>query len=227
MERAHGASCPNPSGEAHDVKMNPKVDLYLQQGCMRCRFGGTPDCKVHRWQEVLKALRVILQNCGLQEDLKWSQPCYTHEGRNIVILSAFKEYCALNFLKGGWIDDRYGWLEKPGEHTRAGRQMRFRTVDEVVSREAVIREYVQQAIEVEMSGERNAEAQPVQAPLPEELVQKFSEMPELKRAFEALTPGRRRAYLLYFSAPKQSKTRSARIEKCVPMILEGRGLYDR
>jgi len=194
---------------------------------MRCQFGGTPDCKVHRWEDTLKALRAILLSCGLAEEVKWRQPCYTHQGRNLVIMSAFKEYCALNFLKGGLIEDRHGFLEKPGEHTQTGRQMRFRSVDEVKAREAAIRDYIQQAVEIEMSGKNVPAPEKKPMPVPDELLQKFAEMPELRQAFETLTPGRRRAYLLYFSAPKQSKTRAARVEKCTPLILEGKGLYDR
>ncbi|WP_304457926.1 YdeI/OmpD-associated family protein [Alicyclobacillus sendaiensis] len=206
---------------------HPQVDLYLQQGCMRCRLGGTPDCKVHRWEEVLKELRAILLASGLKEEVKWRQPCYTYEGRNVVILSAFKDYCALNFLKGGMIEDRHGFLEKPGEHTQVGRQMRFRSADEVKAREAAIREYLEQAVEIERGGKATPPREAPDLPVPDELLRKFEEMPELRRAFESLTPGRRRAYLMHVSAPKQSKTRAARIEKCIPMILAGKGLYDR
>ncbi|WP_367305611.1 YdeI/OmpD-associated family protein [Alicyclobacillus acidocaldarius] len=206
---------------------NPEVDLYLEQGCMRCRFGGTPDCKVHRWEDTLKALRAILLSSGLTEEVKWRQPCYTYQGRNVVIMSAFKEYCALNFLKGGMMEDRHGFLEKPGEHTQVGRQMRFRSADEVKAREAAIRDYIQQAVEIERVGKAAPPREAPELPMPDELLRKFDEMPELRRAFESLTPGRRRAYLLHFSAPKQSKTRAARVEKCIPMILEGKGLYDR
>nr|WP_049763334.1 YdeI/OmpD-associated family protein [Alicyclobacillus acidocaldarius] len=194
---------------------------------MRCRFGGTPDCKVHRWEDTLKALRAILLSSGLTEEVKWRQPCYTHQGRNLVIMSAFKEYCALNFLKGGLIEDRHGFLEKPGEHTQTGRQMRFRSADEVKASEAAIRDYIQQAVEIERVGKAAPPREAPELPMPDELLRKFDEMPELRRAFESLTPGRRRAYLLHFSAPKQSKTRAARVEKCIPMILEGKGLYDR
>ncbi|SIS80333.1 YdeI/OmpD-associated family protein [Alicyclobacillus vulcanalis] len=194
---------------------------------MRCRFGGTPDCKVHRFQEALRALRGILLDVGLTEELKWRQPCYTHGGRNIVILSAFKEHVALNFLKGGLIQDPHGLLEKPGEHTQTGRQMRFRNAEEVRVREPVIRDYLRQAMDLERAG-RAARAPEANAmEMPEELLRWFGEMPDLQQAFEALTPGRRRAYLIYFSAPKQSKTRMARVETCIPLILQGKGLYDR
>ncbi|AEJ42859.1 Domain of unknown function DUF1801 [Alicyclobacillus acidocaldarius subsp. acidocaldarius Tc-4-1] len=212
---------------AHEAHSNPEVDLYLEQGCMRCRFGGTPDCKVHRWEDALKALRAILQSCGLAEEVKWRQPCYTYQGRNVIIMSAFKDYCALNFFKGGMLEDRHGLLEKPGEHTQVGRQMRFRSADEVKAREDAIRDYIQQAVEIERGGKAAPPREAPEPPMPEELLRKFDEMPELRQAFESLTPGRRRAYLLHFSAPKQSKTRAARIEKCIPMILEGKGLYDR
>ena len=205
--------------------MNPKVDAYLAQGCMRCKLGGTPDCKVHKWEEELKRLRAILLDCGLTEELKWSQPCYTYQKRNVVMMSAFKEYCSLNFMKGSLLKDAYGILVKPGENTQVGRQIRFTNVEDIIKMEPILKEYIHEAIEVEKSGERPKIKQN-QEPIPAEFQRKLDEMPDLKTAFEALTPGRQRAYILYFSAPKQSKTRESRIEKCMQKILDGKGLND-
>src|SRR5579875_3777360 len=205
--------------------MNPKVDAYLAQGCMRCKLGGTPDCKVHKWEEELKRLRAILLDCGLTEELKWSQPCYTYQKRNVVMMSAFKEYCSLNFMKGSLLKDAYGILVKPGENTQVGRQIRFTNVEDIIKMVAILKEYIHEAVEVEKSGER-PKIKKNQEPIPAEFQRKLDEMPDLKTAFEALTPGRQRAYILYFSAPKQSKTRESRIEKCMQNILEGKGLND-
>ncbi|EPZ44478.1 YdeI/OmpD-associated family protein [Alicyclobacillus acidoterrestris] len=205
--------------------MNPKVDAYLAQGCMRCKLGGTPNCKVHKWEEELKRLRAILLDCGLTEELKWSQPCYTYQKRNVVMMSAFKEFCSLNFMKGSLLKDTYGVLVKPGENTQVGRQIRFTNVGDIIKMEPILKEYIHEAIEVEKLGER-PKIRKNPEPMPEEFHKKLHEMPDLKTAFEALTPGRQRAYILYFSAPKQSKTRESRIEKCMQRILEGKGLND-
>ena len=205
--------------------MNPKVDTYLIEGCGRCPLGGTPHCKVHGWQEELKELRRILLDCGLTEDLKWKVPCYTSQKRNIVILSAFKEYCALLFFKGALLKDAHGILMKPGENTQAGRQIRFTRLQDIVKMESILKATILEAIEVEKAG---LKVQPKKnpEPVPEELQNKLDELPALRTAFEALTRGRQRAYILHFSAPKQSKTRVVRIEKCIPRILKGKGLND-
>lgn len=205
--------------------MNPKVDKYLAEGCMRCKLGGTPNCKVHNWEEELKILRAILLDCGLTEELKWSMPCYTYQKRNIVMMTAFKEYCSLNFMKGSLLKDAHDILVTPGENTQVGRQIRFTNAQDIAKMEPILKEYIYEAIEVEKSGvkptvKKNPE------PIPEELQEKLNEIPALKTAFEALTPGRQRAYILYFSAPKQSKTRESRIEKCMEKILDGKGLND-
>ncbi|MCL6592656.1 MAG: YdeI/OmpD-associated family protein [Alicyclobacillus sp.] len=205
--------------------LNPQVDAYLTQGCMRCKLGGTPHCKVHRWETELKTLRAILLDCGLTEELKWSQPCYTYQQRNIVMMSAFKEYCALTFMKGSLLKDTYGLLIKPGENTQAGRQIRFTCVKDITKLEPVLREYIHEAIEIEKSGKKPVIKKDA-APIPVEFQNKLEEWPALKEAFAALTPGRQRAYILYFSAPKQSKTRASRIEKYIQKIMEGKGLND-
>lgn len=203
------------------------VDAYLKDGCGRCSLYRTADCKVHRWVNVMKELRPIILDCGLQEELKWSVPCYTQDGKNIAILAAFKEYCAVSFLKGCLIDDRHKLLDRPGPNSRIGRVLRITSVSDVAGYSEPIRDYLRQAIEIEKLGLKVPhETDPV-GEYPEELVAKFAEMPPLQFAFESLTPGRQRGYLIFFTGAKQSKTREARIEKCVPLILQGIGLHDQ
>ena len=192
-------------------KMNPKVDVFLS--------------KAKKWHEEMEKLRMIILDCGLTEELKWGKPAYTFQESNIVIIQGFKEYCALLFFKGVLLKDPNGILKKTGENTRVGRQVRFTSVREIVKMKPVLKSYIQQAIEVEKAGlkvniEENTD------PIPEELENKLNEIPALKSAFNALTPGRQRGYILYFSAAKQSITRESRIEKCMPQILNGKGLND-
>jgi len=192
--------------------MNPLVDAYLS--------------KARKWQEEFVALRRIILRCPLTEELKWGKPCYTFQDSNILIIQGFKDYCALMFCKGALLKDRKRILKKPGEHTQAARQMRFTHVQEIIRMEPVLKAYVEEAIEAEKAGLKvHFKTNP--EPVPEELQSKFDAIPALKTAFTALTPGRQRAYILYFSAPKQSKTRESRIEKCRPQILRGKGLNDR
>ncbi|MCH6267384.1 YdeI/OmpD-associated family protein [Neobacillus citreus] len=206
-------------------KMNPKVDKYLIDGCMRCPLGATPDCKVNNWPEELEELRMIVLDCGLTEELKWGVPCYTFQKSNVLIISAFKEYCSLNFFKGALLKDAHRILEKPGENTQAGRLVKFTNVKQIVELEPVLKEYIYEAVEAEKAGLKvNTKKNP--EPIPEELQNKFEDIPALKTAFDALTPGRQRAYILHFSAPKQSKTRVSRIEKYMEKILAGKGLND-
>lgn len=205
--------------------MNPKVDQYLIDGCMRCPLGGTPGCKVNDWQEELKALRRIVRACGLVEELKWGAPCYTFQQKNVVMVSALKECAVLSFFKGSLLNDTHKLLDRPGEHSQAARLIRFTNVQEIVEKESMLKAYLFEAMEVEKAGlkvdfKRNPE------PIPVELQQVMDENPPLKVAFEALTPGRQRGYILHFSQPKQSKTRHTRIEKCIPQILAGEGLHD-
>lgn len=206
--------------------MNPKVDLYLEEGCGRCSFYQTPQCKVHSWTEELKQLRRIALECGLEEEFKWSQPCYTHQNSNILIVTAFREFAALAFFKGALLGDPDGILVAPGESSQASRQARFTRVKDILEMEPSLKAYIYEAIEVEKAGLKvNFRKNP--EPMPEELLAKFEEMPALRNAFEALTPGRQRGYILYFSQAKQSKTRESRIEKCVGNILRGQGMNDR
>jgi len=207
-------------------RMNPKVDIYFTAGCGRCPLGNTPHCKVNKWQEELEKLRVVILDCGLTEELKWGVACYTLQKSNIILLSAFNEYCALSFFKGALLNDANSILKKPGENTQAGRLIRFTDVREIAKMETILKAYIYEAIEVEKAGLKvNFKKNP--EPIPEELQNKLKKSPALKTAFDALTPGRQRAYILYFSAPKQSKTRQSRVEKCMRQILNGKGLNEQ
>lgn len=206
--------------------MNPKVDNYLIEGCGRCALGGTPDCKVHKWTQELELLRKIVLDCELTEEVKWGVPCYTFQKKNVLIVSAFREYCSVSFFKGALLKDPMGILDKPGENSQAARLIKFTNIKEIKAVEADLKTYIYEAIEVEKKGLKvNFKKNP--EPIPEELERKFEEDPVLKTAFETLTPGRQRGYILYFSAPKQSKTRESRIEKSIGKILNGEGLHDQ
>jgi uncharacterized protein YdeI (YjbR/CyaY-like superfamily) len=193
-------------------ELNPKVDAYISHS--------------DKWREELARLRTILLTCPLSEEFKWGVPCYTFENSNVVLMHVFKEYCALLFVKGALLKDARGILIKQTENTQAGRQIRFTSVREVVEMEAILKAYVLEAIEVEKAGLKVSFKETTEFVLPEEFLRRLVEIPALRAAFDALTPGRQRAYLLYFSAPKQSKTRESRVEKCVQQILNGKGLDD-
>ncbi|MDR9856204.1 YdeI/OmpD-associated family protein [Paenibacillus sp. VCA1] len=194
-------------------KMNPKVDAFVGRATM--------------WLEETEKLREILLDCGLTEELKWGKPCYSSQGRNIVIIQGFKAYLALLFFKGYLLQDPHGVLVKTGENTKVGRQIRFKDTQEIVQLEPILRAYIAEAIEVERSGVKGDIIKETHLDIPEEFQNKLDENPALKAAFDALTPGRQRAYVYYFSAPKQSKTRESRVEKCTQQILDGKGLNDR
>ncbi|RYX82869.1 hypothetical protein EON83_17320 [bacterium] len=191
---------------------NPKVDFYFE--------------KANKWQEEQRQLRTIVLDCGVSEELKWGVPCYTFEGGNIVLIHAFKEYCAVLFPKGALLKDDKGVLIQQTENTQAARQIRFTDVREVAEIEPILRAYIAEAIEVAKAGLKVEFKKSDEFSMPEEFKRKLDELPALKTAFEALTPGRRRAYLLHFASPKQAKTRESRIEKCTPLILDGMGLND-
>jgi len=191
-------------------RMNPKVDGYLR--------------KSKQWQEELRKLRMIVLGCPLTEEVKWRHPCYTFEKSNIVIMGRFKECCMLNFFKGALLKDAIHILVKPGENTQASRVIRFTSVQQIVEIEPVLKAYIHEAIEVEKAGLKVNFKKVSEFKVPKELQNKLDELPALKTAFAALTPGRQRAYILYFSAAKQSKTREARVGKCMPRILSGKGL---
>jgi uncharacterized protein YdeI (YjbR/CyaY-like superfamily) len=205
--------------------MNPKVDLYLADGCGRCALYATPQCKVIPWQKELAALRAIVLDCGLTEELKWGVPCYTFQDGNIAIVSAFKAYCSVSFFKGVLLQDTHGILVQQGEHAQAARLLKFTHIQEIIAQESIIKTYIYEAIEVEKAGLK-VEFKKNPEPIPEEFQRKMNENLALKTAFEALTPGRQRGYILHFSQPKQAKSREARVEKCMARILSGKGLND-
>lgn len=193
-------------------RTNPKVDFFFNKG--------------GRWQQEFEALRMIILGCGLCEELKWGQACYTLEGKNIVLIHGFKEYCALLFFKGALLKDPKGILIRQTEHVQAARQARFTNVGEIVKVRAILKAYIKEAVAVEKSGLKVNLKKTSQFKIAEEFQNRLDELPGLKTAFYALTPGRQRAYLFYFSQPKQSKTREARVEKSMSQILEGKGLDD-
>ena len=190
--------------------MNPQLDAY---------FG-----EATKWYDELNKLRTVVLGCGLAEEMKWRQPCYTFNGGVVLLISPFKDYCALAFFKGTLLKDPNGILVAPGENSQAVRQIRFTSVREIVEREPVLKSYIHEAIAIEKAGLKIQKNPTVS--IPEEFQTKLDQNPDLKTAFEALTPGRRRAYLMHFAQPKQSTTREARIEKCLPQILAGKGLDD-
>ena len=193
-------------------RQNPRVDAFIGS--------------VKRWQAELKALRAILRQSGLVEDIKWGKPCYTLNGANVAILYEFKDCAAVGFLKGSLLRDEKRLLVAPGENSQAMRMFKCANVDEIRQAEAELRARIADAIRVEEAGLAVAFEKPAEQPLPDELLARFEELPALRVAFEHLTPGRQRAYLLHFNGAKQSKTRAERVERCIPQILEGKGLND-
>jgi uncharacterized protein YdeI (YjbR/CyaY-like superfamily) len=207
--------------------MNPKIDTYLAEGCGRCPLGGTPDCKVHNWTAPLVQLRRIALDCGLTEEHKWGVPCYTDRGKNIAIISAFKNHCSLSFFKGVLLKDEENLLTAPGPNSQSSRYLAFTDVHQVLEKEDFIRAYLFEAIDIEKAGLKVNFNAKNNLDYPDELLQKMQEDPVFKEAFESLTPGRQRGYILHFTGAKQSPTRSRRIEKCVPKIMEGKGWNER
>ena len=194
-------------------RMNPDVEFYFK--------------KDTKWQEEFEKLRMIILDCQLTEELKWGVPCYTYQKKNIVLIHGFKEYCALLFFKGALLDDAHGILIQQTKNVQAGRQIRFPGTREIVDMETILKAYIYEAIEVEKAGLEVNFKKVTEFIIPEEFQNKLDVIPALKTAFDALTPGRQRAYILYFSSPKQSKTRKVRVEKCMQQILLGRGLNDQ
>lgn len=193
--------------------MNPKVDFYFD--------------KAKKWQTEIKKMREIVLECHLAEELKWGCPCYTYEKKNIVLIHVFKEYCAFLFFKGALMKDKKGILIQQTENVQAARQIRFTDIKEIKKLEATLKAYIYEAIEVEESGAKVEFKKTKEFEMPEEFPKKLDKNAKLKTAFNALTPGRQRAYLLYFASAKQSKTRESRIGKCIPQILDGKGLDDK
>jgi uncharacterized protein YdeI (YjbR/CyaY-like superfamily) len=194
-------------------KANPRVDTFIASAKI--------------WQKELKKLRAILLDSELTEEFKWSQPCYTFQGKNVVIIGALKESCALAFFKGVLLKDIHGVLTRPGQHSQSTRWFKFASVREIAEMKSVVKAYVREAIEVEKAGLKVKLKKTSDLKAPEELQTMLDEFPDLKTAFEALTPGRQRAYIYHFSTPKQSKTRESRIRKFMPHILNGKGLLDK
>ena len=190
---------------------NPKVDAVWSEE--------------KKWRKEFEALRAVALGSGLSEELKWYQSCYTLDGKNVVLIHGFKEYCALLFFKGALLKDPHGILSTPGQH-QASRQIRFKNMQEVAKRKAIVRAYIHEAIELEKAGAKVKLKKTSDFTIPDELQQKFKELPALKTAFNALTPGRQRGYIFHFSQPKQAKTRETRVEKYLKQILGGKGLND-
>ena len=192
---------------------NPKVDFFFD--------------KAGKWQDEYAALRKIVLDCGVTEELKWGVPCYTFQDSNIVLIHGFKDYCALLFHKGVLLQDPEGILIQQTKNVQSARQIRVTSVQQIVAMESVLKAYILDAIAVEKAGLKVTFKEPADFTMPEEFINKLEEVAGLQDAFDALTPGRQRGYLLHFAAPKQAKTRESRIEKCVPRILDGKGLNDR
>ncbi len=214
-----------PNAMTHPER-NPAVDAYFIQGCGRCPRGGTPACTVHRWAPELALLREVLLGSGLKEELKWKAPCYTYAGRNVAMLGSFNEYCAVSFFKGVLLRDEAGLLVRPGENSQSARMLKFPRPEPFRTLAPILAAYIAEAVELEKAGRKVEPAQAAEQPVPAELQAAFTSLPAVKTAFDRLTPGRRRAYLMFFNAPKQSATRENRIAKCIPKILAGQGLHD-
>ncbi len=194
------------------MQMNPKVDFFFN--------------KANQWRQEFEQLRLIILDCGLTEELKWGQPCYTFQGKNIILIHGFKEYCAVLFFKGALLNDPNGILIQQTENVQSGRQVRYTGVKEIVKIAPILKAYIYEAIEVEKAGLKVELKKTSEYKMPGEFKNKLDKNLALKNAFNALTPGRQRGYLFYFSQPKQSKTRESRIEKYAKQILEGKGLND-
>jgi uncharacterized protein YdeI (YjbR/CyaY-like superfamily) len=193
-------------------RQNPKLDAVFRQA--------------RKWQEELKTLRKIVLDCPPTEELKWGQACYTSENKNIVLIHGFKEYCALLFFKGALLKDPKRILVQQTENVQAARQIRFTNLREIVAMEPILKAYIEEAIAAEQSGLKVKLKKTSEFKMPEEFQNKLNDVPALKKAFAALTPGRQRGYILHFSAAKQSATRASRVEKCMPAILKGKGLNE-
>ncbi len=208
------------------TELNPKVDYYLSEGCGRCPLGGTPECKVHNWTRELSYLRRLVLESGLKEEVKWGVPCYTFQGANVAIVSALKDYAVLSFFKGALLKNSAEILEKPGENTQSDRIIRFTDSERIKRLEPQIKALLFEAIEVEKAGlkfnySRNPE------PVPAELEAKLAADETYRIAWEKLTPGKKRSYILHFNQAKQLETRISRIEKCRDKVLAGKGFNDR
>jgi uncharacterized protein YdeI (YjbR/CyaY-like superfamily) len=202
------------------------VEEYLTDGCGRCSFYATQNCKVHTWNGELIQFRRIALACGLEEEIKWSMPCYTHKGKNILIISAFKSYASINFFKGALLQDPEGVLEKAGENSQSARLLKMTNTEEIHNREAIIRTLIFEAIQVEESGIK-LPAKPTDIAIPEPLKEILNSRLEVATAFENLTPGRKRSHILYITGAKQIATQEKRALQCAEKILIGKGWLER
>lgn len=202
------------------------VDSYLRDGCGRCDKYRTPACKVHLWTPALRALRAMLLEAGLTEEMKWGSPCYTFEGANVVMIASLRDRCALSFFQGAALADVDGLLVSPGPNSRFARYLPFRSLSDVTAHRDAIAGFLAEAMERARTGQK-VDAPPAAEPMPEELASALAAAPKLARAYEALTPGRRRSHVLHVSGAKQSATRAKRAEACAAKILEGKGWNER
>ena len=205
--------------------MDQSISEFFSIGCGRCSLVGTPQCKVMTWNEELHVIRDIILTTGITEERKWGVPCYTDNGKNIILLSALKDAATLSFLKGSLIDDVHGMLIAPGKNSQSARYMKFTSIEEINTTKPIIVKYIEQALEIERNGKK-VEFQKEDDPIPDELTEAFEENPLLKTAFYALTPGRRRGYLLHFNQAKQSATKISRINANMKKIMSGKGFNE-
>lgn len=203
------------------------VDAFLAAGCGRCPRGGTPDCSVHRWTHELLVMRRVLLDSGLKEEIKWQSPCYTHNGKNLILIGAFRDNCVMSFMNGVMMNDPHGLLVKPGENSRVSRVVRIRIGTDIDALVPKLADLVREAIRVADAGlvvDRIPDSEPE---LPVEMEDAFADDPDLETAFYALTPGRRRSWILHISSAKQSVTRSSRMQAAAPSIRRGKGHMER
>jgi uncharacterized protein YdeI (YjbR/CyaY-like superfamily) len=206
--------------------MNTKADSYFIEGCGRCELGGTPFCKVNAWENILTACRKILKETKLKENCKWGVPCYTYKEKNVLLLGAFKDFTSISFLKGVLLRDEHALLSFAGENSQTAKLLKIKDLNTLHELTPIIKDYIEEAIEIENSGEKTVKKNIEAYELPAELQEVFNEDESLQLAFRSLTPGRQRGYLIYFSQPKQAETRIRRIQKCRQAILAGKGLQD-
>lgn len=207
------------------IELNPQVDKYLIDGCMRCKYGATPQCKVNNWREELETLRQIVLETGLKEEIKWGVPVYSHNGKNVLSVAALKDFATIGFFKGVLLTDSNKILQQQG-NLQSDRIVRFTKTSDIKKLEEVLKSYIKEAIAVEEQGKK-VEFKKNPEPIPDELLQAFEQDPAFKKAFFALTSGRQRGYIIHFSQPKQPQTRIGRIEKHKQQIFDGVGLHDK
>lgn len=205
---------------------NPAVDEYLAEGCGRCDKVGTPECKVNTWRDGLTRLRELVLETPLTEDRKWGSPCYTFNGHNVVMIGAFNSNYVLSFMKGALLKDPHQLLEAPGEHTQSGRVIRFADAERVTELASILKEYLLEAIEIDKAGLKVEFKQTADYEVPAELQAALDSDAALRGAFQTLTPGRQRSYLIHIGSAKQAKTRAARVERCREKIFEGKGFNE-